>query len=302
MAHFVHVAAVTFEGEGHTGKANAKDLILKETDDALASLSGLGLDLIVLSEGVGAVGQTVEDAEDPDRPGEFLSMYADFAASLRCHIAGGARTLRNGKVYNSTVFFGPGGELLGIYDKVHLTIGEIEEGIASGTDPVVVDTAVGRLAGVICFDLNFESLRNRYRSLKPDILVYASMFHGGLQQQTWAYDCRAYLVCAWQFLGGGILDPFGRPVALTHCYCKVATASINLDRANIHMDYNHEKFDDIRKKYGREVVIDVPGEIGSALLFSTTDKRSAMDVVREFQLELLDDYLARAAEANAQNR
>lgn len=302
MAQIVRVASVLFEETVAEGAPDAKQVVLKQTADALTSLAGLGLDLVVFSEGVGAIGQVLDDAEDPHEPGPFLALYRDFAVAERCHVAGSAKTRVGGKVHNSVVFFGPSGQVLGVYHKVYLTIGELEQGLAPGAGPVVVDTPVGRLAGVICFDLNFETLRQQYRVLKPDILVYSSMYHGGLQQQTWAYDCRAYFVCACQFLGGGILDPFGRPLALTSCYTKVAVADINLDRAMVHLDYNRDRFPEIRRKYGDEVAIEVPPNIGSTLILSLTDKRSAMDVVREFELELLDDYLPRAGRRNAEKR
>jgi len=305
MAQFVRIASVLFETQVRAdrwGTPEGRDIVLKETAETLKNLEGLGLDLVVLSEGVGAACQAVGDAEDPGDPGPLLSIYRDFAASQKCHVAGAAKTRRDGRAYNSIVFFGPRGDVLGVYDKVYLTLGEIEQGLSSGEGAVVVETDIGLLGGIICFDLNFESLRVQYRRLRPDILVFASLFHGGLQQQTWAYDCRAYFVCACQFHGGGILDPFGRAVALTHCYANVATAGINLDRVMVHLDYNREKFPEIRRKYGEEVIIDVPSQVGSCLILSATDKRSAPDVAREFELELLDDYLARGIEANARNR
>ena len=138
--------------------------------------------------------------------------------------------------------------------------------------------------------------------LKPDIITFASMYHGGLMQQMWAYECRAWFVSSLYFMGCGLLDPFGRPVKLTDCYSPVARATVNLDRAMVHLDYNRDKFPEIEKKYLGEIVIDTPPNIGSALIFSNTDRLTAMDVVREFELELLDDYFERSLESNAKNR
>ncbi|HET6428727.1 MAG TPA: carbon-nitrogen hydrolase family protein [Phycisphaerae bacterium] len=302
MAQWVRVGSVLFETKAAWGAPDAKQIVLAETAEAMKRLEGRGLDLVAFCEGVEAVGQTVEQAENPDAPGEFLTLYRDFAVSQRCHVAGSAKTRRDGTVYNSIVFYAPGGELLGVYDKVNLTVNEIEAGLTSGAGPVVVDSAIGRLGGLVCFDLNFEPLRQQVRPLRPDILVFASMYHGGLMQQMWAYDCRAYFVAAWKERGAGILDPFGRTVAETHCYSDVAIADVNLDRAMVHLDCNQERFDEIRRTYGDEVVIDVPPNLGPALIFSLTDHRTAADIVREFNLELIDDYLTRSLAANAANR
>ena len=120
-------------------------------------------------------------------------------------------------------------------------------------------------------------------------------------QQMWAYECRSFFASALPFHGGGIRDPFGTPLALTDCYTSVAKTTVNLDRAMAHLDFNREKFPEMEKKYIDEVVIDIPPNVGAALIYSLTDKRTAMDIVREFELELLDDYLARSIELNKKN-
>jgi hypothetical protein len=191
---------------------------------------------------------------------------------------------------------------LNAYHKVNITIGAIEKGETSGSSAVVVDTDIGRLGGIICFDLNFEYLRKEYRALQPDILCFASMYHGGLMQEVWAYDCRSFFISALPFHGCGILDPFGRPLKLADCYTSVPMAKINLDRVIVHLDFNREKFTEIEKKYSGEIIIDIPPNIGAALIYSLSEKRSAMDVVREFELELLDNYFDRSLKANITNR
>ena len=302
MSQFVKIASVLFRTKSEEGQKGAKEIVLRETAQALASLKGYGLDLVVLSEGIMARGQTNEDAEELDHPGPFLQVFMDFAASEKCHVAGSLRVAEGGHVYNSMPFIGPNGDIIGVYHKANLTIRAIQGGQTSGRGAVVVDTSIGRLGGVICFDLNFEDLRIQYRRLKPDILAFASMYHGGLLQQMWAYECQSYFVSALPFIGGGILDPFGRPIALINNYTSVAMATVNLDRAMVHLDYNRVKFPEIEKKYLGEIVIDVPPHIGPALVMSLTEQRTAMDVVREFELELWDDYYARSLEANEGNR
>ena len=302
MAHYVRVASVTCnEFPAHKPK-EAKNAAIRLVSSQLQSLAGYGLDLIVFSEAIESQGQTVDTAEETAQPGPLLNAYCEYAVRLKTHIAGSVK-LREGKhAYNSIAFIGPDGRILGAYHKSSLTIGEIDQGLASGQGAVVVDTPIGRLGGAVCFDLNFHWLREQYKALKPDIICFSSAYHGGLMQGLWAYDCRAFFISALPFLGGGILDPFGRPVKLTDCYTSIARATLNLDRVMVHLDYNRDKFPEIEKKYLGEVAIDIPASIAPALIYSTTDKRTAMDIVREFELELIDDYFERALKRNAANR
>ena len=103
MAQIVRVASVLFEETVAEGAPEAKQVVLTQTAEDLASLGGLGLDLVVFSEGVGAIGQVLDDAEDPHEPGPFLTQYRDFAVAERCHVAGSAKTRAGEKVHNSVV-------------------------------------------------------------------------------------------------------------------------------------------------------------------------------------------------------
>ncbi|MEI8248364.1 MAG: carbon-nitrogen hydrolase family protein [Lentisphaerota bacterium] len=302
MSKYVKIASVLFDQEHLRNQSGAREQVLEETIKKLDSLKGYGLNLVVLSEGIEAVAQHLEDAEEPGRPGPLLNIYMDFAISEKCHVAGSVKLLENGRIYNSAAFISPSGKILGVYHKTYLTIGELEKGLAPGTGAVCFDTEIGRLGGIICFDLNFENVRKQYVELKPDIMVFPSMHHGGLTQQIWPYECRSFFVSALPFHGGGILDPYGQPLSLTDCHKSVAMAKVNLDRVMVHLDYNREKFADIEKKYGDEVCIDIPLNIGSALIYSQTEKRTAMDIAREYGLEQLDDYFNRSLDANSKGR
>ena len=302
MSKYVKTVSVQFETQAEQGAKDAKKIVIGELNTCLKNLEGYNLDLVVLSEGIAACAQRVDEAESVSSPGDIMSVYMDFAVKEKCHIAGSIKLEENGKVYNSIVYIDPEGTVLGAYHKVNLTIGEIEKGLSSGSHAVVVDTEIGRLGGVICFDLNFEDIRKEYIALNPDIITFASMYHGGLMQALWAYQTQSFFISALHFSGCGIVDPFGREIIITDSYSKIAMATVNLDKEIVHLDFNLEKFADIRRKYQDDITIDVPPNIGSALIYSNSDKRSAMDVVKEFKLELLDDYFDRALKANADNR
>jgi hypothetical protein len=66
----------------------------------------------------------------------------------------------------------------------------------------------------------------------------------------------------------------------------------------VHLNFNRTKFPDIERKCLGEACIDIPPNVGAALIYSLTDKRTALDIAREFDLVLLDDYLRDSAALN----
>ncbi|MEF3306878.1 carbon-nitrogen hydrolase family protein [Paenibacillus sp. GYB003] len=187
------------------------------------------------------------------------------------------------------------GKVIGAYHKNHLVPNEYNlNGILYGKDAPVFECDFGRVACAICFDLNFDELRLKYAREKPDLIVFPSMYHGGLMQSYWAYSCRAHFVGAVAGLPCTIVSPLGETVASSTNYYPYLTAAVNLDCAVVHIDENGRHFAAIKQKYGPNVSIRDPGYLGSVLISSETDAFSVRDVIAEFGLEPLDDYFARA--------
>jgi predicted amidohydrolase len=233
-----------------------------------------------------------------------LDVLSGIACEHHCYIAYPAlRCLPDGTWRNSVKLIDRTGKIVAVYDKCHPTISEIEAGILPGTDAVVVDCDFGRAGFAICFDLNFDEIRNKYVKAKPDLLLFCSMYHGGLMQTYWAYSGRMFLAAAISSVTGGfILSPIGELVAKSTNYFNYVTADINLNYVVAHLDNNGERLSAMRAKYGSRVRIFDPGHLGSVLVSSETDEISARDMAREFGLELLDDYFARSLAIQAKYR
>ncbi len=248
-----------------------------------------------------------------DRPGGFsgekLRRYYDvrrdqvrefFARTARrnkCYIVYSAhREMPDGTRRNSSVLIDRKGQVAGIYDKNHPTIGEIDKGIPCGKDAPVIECDFGRVALAICFDLNFDELRLKYVRGKPDVIVFSSMYHGGLMQGYWAYSCRSHFVGAIAGKGtrSEIYSPLGQVLASSTNYFDFAVARVNLDCALVHLDYNWERLRKLKAKYGPKVTITDPGCLGAVLVASKHETKSVDDMIEEFEIELLDDYFARS--------
>jgi hypothetical protein len=86
----------------------------------------------------------------------------------------------------------------------------------------------------------------------------------------------------------------GERLAHSTNYFPNITATINLDCAQAHLDGNRGKLAALKKKYGPEVSIFDPGKLGSVLIISESETVDVNAMIREFEIELLDDYLERA--------
>ena len=232
------------------------------------------------------------------RKNQVLDYFASVAKEHHCYIAFGMEREESEGVWrNSCVMLGRNGEIAGIYNKNFPTILEMEEGIKAGNVSPLIKCDFGRVAVAICFDLNFGELREKYVKEKPDLIIFSSMYHGGLAQSIWAFTCRSYFVGSVnKGTPSEIRNPMGEVVATTTNYYDFVVRKINLDCKLVHLDYNREKLIALKEKYGPSVNITDPGKLGSVLITSEDLNITAEQMIREFKIELLDDYLNRARE------
>jgi len=227
---------------------------------------------------------------------QVLDFMRQVARDNGCHMAySAARHLPDGTWRNSTQIIGRNGDVLGIYDKNHVVISETTEGgILAGSSAPLIACDFGRVACAICFDLNFEPIRIKYVAARPDLIVFSSMYHGGLMQGYWAYACRAHMVTAVAGLPSGVLSPVGETIATSTNYYPYVTASVNLDCEVVHLDGNWRKLDALRAHYGPKVTVHDPGYLGAVLITSEAESVTASQMADEFEIERLDDYFARS--------
>jgi hypothetical protein len=229
------------------------------------------------------------------RKDQVRDYFATVAAENHCYIIySAAREMDDGTWRNASVLIDREGKTAGVYNKNHVVIEETTEaGILCGREAPVFECDFGRVACAICFDLNFDELRLKYARAKPDLIVFSSMYHGGLMQAYWAYSCRAHFVGAIHGLPCEILNPLGEKIAHSTNYFDYVVAEVNLDCRLAHLDYNWSRLRALKAKYGPRVKITDPGFLGSVLITSEDDVIPVDDMIREFDIELLDDYMAR---------
>ncbi len=143
-----------------------------------------------------------------------------------------------GRVHNTSVVFGPQGERLGVYRKIHLFDVEIGDGasyresqtVAPGTEVVVAQTPVARLGMSVCYDLRFPELYRQLSSQGATLLAVPAAFTLMTGKDHWEVLLRAraienlsYLIAPAQhgkhsgnrltFGQALIVDPWGMVIA-----------------------------------------------------------------------------------------
>ncbi|MEA2062798.1 MAG: carbon-nitrogen hydrolase family protein [Gemmatimonadota bacterium] len=230
------------------------------------------------------------------RKNKVRDFFVKVAKENHCYIVySAAREIEDGTWRNSSVLIDRKGDIAGIYNKNHVVVEETTEyGILCGSDAPVFECDFGRVAFAICFDLNFDELRMKYVKAKPDLIIFSSMYHGGLMQAYWAYSCRCHFAGAVAGLPSEIRNPLGQVIASTTNYFDYVVADVNLDCRLVHLDYNWSRLRLLKSKYGSKVTITDPGFLGAVLISSEDEEISVDEMIKEFEIELLDDYMARA--------
>ncbi len=83
----------------------------------------------------------------------------------------------NGKYYNTSTLW-KNGSLLAKYKKINPIKAEIKAGVAKGTQPVVVNTEIGKIGLLVCADTFDPVLVKRTADLGAEIISLACCCNG----------------------------------------------------------------------------------------------------------------------------
>ena len=188
-----------------------------------------GAEFIALPEYFCLMGQSDTDklgVAEALGEGPIQTLLSELARQHGVWLLGGTLPLKvagSEKVSNTSLVFGPEGQALARYDKIHLFsfhsgLGEsYDEGRVqqAGSQPVAFEMMGLRAALSICYDLRFPEL---YRALTPDLICAPSAFthttgkaHWELLLRARAVENLAYLIAPAQ--GGTAREAAAAPGA-----------------------------------------------------------------------------------------
>jgi nitrilase len=213
---------------------------LAQAEPLIARAASEGARLVVLPEYFGILGAHATDklaVRETDGEGVQQAFLARNARAHRIHLVGGSVPLAVSdprRVRSATLVYGPDGERVARYDKIHLFAFERGDEsyderrtIEPGREPVAFDADCGTVALSICYDLRFPELYRRFRDVA--LILAPSAFtattgaaHWHLLLRTRAVENQCYVLAAAQ--GGAhpngrrtyghsmLVDPWGRIV------------------------------------------------------------------------------------------
>lgn len=180
--------------------------------------------LVVLPENFASMGRQRQTAERFDEISNYLANLANtqqlylLAGTLPCPYRPNQIKVADDKLRQTSLLFAPDGTQIARYDKIHLfkamvndNHGSYDEGLTfeGGTQTVVaaikLQQKVYHLGMMVCFDLRFPTLAQRYRQAGANILTVPAAFtyqtgkaHWQMLLQARALDSQCLVVGATQ--------------------------------------------------------------------------------------------------------
>jgi len=301
MARFVGVSSISFStGTGENPEKMQRAMSLWESYIDMASLDKP--DIILLPEiflqntsGSCSSEERSEKADLLPEGGAITEFVSRKSKEHKTYIFA-SYWRKNGKKgkYNSAILFDREGKIAGVYDKVFPTIGEMEDGTIPGEGAKIFQTDFGSIGAIICFDLNFHELLAGYKNMEVELLCMLSAFRGGFMVKAAAFRNQIFIATSTPGENSLIVDPLGRTLAESSAYGKIIFAKINLDSRIVHIDYNEQRVAAMKRKYQEYIRIEVASPEAVYFISSLHPEKSVQEMIDEFDVETLDDYLDRA--------
>ena len=191
--------------------ASVEANIAKAIDYIERCVASTGAELVVLPEAVttgftpGVSPEELWDLVDVI-PGRLTRPFSELAIRIGVHLVHPTyeRGQRRGEVFNSSVLIGPNGEILGRYRKTHPFCTELlSRGgwVTPGDQVAVVDTELGKIGMIICFDGDYPELSRIEALLGAEVIARPSALLRSadiweLTNRARAYDNHVFLIGA----------------------------------------------------------------------------------------------------------
>lgn len=288
------VRVVTISQAGLNAPAGAA--LLNATIERLDRAASFSPDIACLPE-------TFTRADPEPVPGPTTERLSAWARAHACYVICPISVRDGDRIFNSAVLIDRTGKIVGRYDKIRPTEGELARSVCPGrSDPPIFETDFGRIGIQICFDVNWHG---QWRSLKEqgvDMIFFPSAYPAARQLRTQAWLNQCFVVSSTKTRQATIFDITGDPIATSGKYQNWAGAVLPLGKRLFEIDYHVSKLRKIAAEYGDKVRIEWHHDDDLVAVASVAPDLTVDELIEKFELTVHTDYIRRAERAQDAQR
>lgn len=235
--------------------------------------------------------------------GPTTTRLAAWAKEHSCYVINSIPVNVDGRTFNSAILIDRAGKIVGRYDKIRPTEGELEKKICPGpVDPPIFETDFGTIGMQICFDVNWCEQWQRLKEKGARIIFYPSAFPAARQIRALAWQNQCFIVSASRRSPSSLVDVTGDVIESTSKEQGWVGAVLPLGRQIFEVDFNTAKLKEIEKKYGAKVQVAWHRDDDLVSLASLDPELTVAQLIEEYKLTPHRAYMQRAQKAQDQLR
>lgn len=146
---------------------------------------------------------------------EAVELMKRKAVEYHCYMAGTIQRNTDGYCYNTALLIDRQGNLVGTYDKTHLTLMEYEQGVTPGQEIPVFETDFGKVGFMICWDMWFPCLSQILYRKGAQLILNPTLGGGFLQAYAASASTGAFMLVsnAYDSRWSRVQNPLGDVIA-----------------------------------------------------------------------------------------
>ena len=272
--------------QDHLARNNV-DQLLEMSLSYMDRAAGFGPDIVALPE--------TSFQCPPERAQEMIGRLGQWAAAHKSYVVASMLFPADGLTFKSAVLIDRSGKYVGRYDKIHLTEGEVDEGICPGqTDPPVFQTDFGKIAMQICFDANWPETWQALHDKGAKLIFFCSAFPAHTHMLAFCWQFETFIVSSTKSRPSRIYDVAGRLLDESGMFRPWVQQRLCMSQRLFELDYHLQKLRQIQLDYGQRVEVTYLHENDWATIASWDPDVSVEDIIAKYALTPLCDYRVRA--------